>query len=167
MEEKRQRTAAVVTLSDKGAAGQREDKSGPLICEMLRAEGYQVEESSLLPDDQGQIEAELIRLCDTVQVELIVTTGGTGFSTRDCTPEATLAVATRMAPGIAEMMRWRSFDITPRAMLGRGVSAIRNRTLIVNLPGSPKAARENLETVLPHLAHGLDILRGRDGECAR
>lgn len=157
--------AAVLTLSDKGYAGEREDKSGPLVKEMLGEAGYEVVEVILLPDERKQIEQELIRLCDEVKVELILTTGGTGFSPRDCTPEATLAVADRNAPGIAEAMRWMSFQITPKAMLGRGVSVIRGGTLIVNLPGSPKAVRENLESVLPFLDHGLDILTGKAGEC--
>lgn len=157
--------AAVLTLSDKGYAGEREDKSGPLVKEMLGEAGYEVVEVILLPDERKQIEQELIRLCDEIKVELILTTGGTGFSPRDCTPEATLAVADRNAPGIAEAMRWMSFQITPKAMLGRGVSVIRGETLIVNLPGSPKAVRENLESVLPFLDHGLDILTGKAGEC--
>ena len=157
--------AAVITLSDKGYAGEREDKSGPLVKTMLEAAGYKVGDVILLPDEQNQIERELIWLCDEEKVELILTTGGTGFSPRDCTPEATLAVADRNAPGIAEAMRWMSFQITPKAMLGRGVSVIRGKTLIDNLPGSPKAVRENLEGVLPYLEHGLDILSGRAGEC--
>lgn len=157
--------AAVLTLSDKGYAGEREDKSGPLVKEMLGEAGYEVVEVILLPDERKQIEQELIRLCDEIKVELILTTGGTGFAPRDCTPEATLAVADRNAPGIAEAMRWMSFQITPKAMLGRGVSVIRGETLIVNLPGSPKAVRENLESVLPFLDHGLDILTGKAGEC--
>ena len=158
-------TAAVVTLSDKGARGQREDQSGPLIREMLEAQGYQVVETLLLPDERGQLEAQLMRLADQRQINLIVTTGGTGFSERDVTPEATTAVCDRMAPGIAEAMRYASLQITPRAMLSRQVSGIRNKTLIINLPGSPKACRENLEAVLPTLGHGLGILRGTEGEC--
>lgn len=157
--------AAVITLSDKGYAGEREDKSGALVKEMLEKAGYEVKNVMILPDDRERIERELIRLSDESKVELIMTTGGTGFSPRDCTPEATLAVADRNAPGIAEAMRWMSFQSTPRAMLGRGVSVIRGETLIVNLPGSPKAVRENLEGVLPFLEHGLDILTGKAGEC--
>lgn len=159
------RRAAVLTLSDKGYAGEREDKSGPLVKEMLEEAGYEVDMLKILPDEREMIEKELMRLCDEEKEDLIMTTGGTGFSPRDCTPEATLAVADRNAPGIAEAMRWQSFQITPKAMLGRGASVIRKQTLIVNLPGSPKAVRENLAGVLPYLEHGLDILTGRAGEC--
>ena len=157
MENRRWR-AAVVTLSDKGYAGEREDQSGPLVCRMLCEAGYDVQKTVLLPDEQREIEDEM---------DIILTTGGTGFSPRDCTPEATMAVATKNAPGIAEAMRLASLKITPRAMLSRGVSVIRGSTLIINLPGSPKAARENLEAVLPSLQHGLDILTGRSGECGQ
>ncbi|MDO4617514.1 MAG: molybdopterin-binding protein [Lachnospiraceae bacterium] len=158
-------TAAVITLSDKGSQGLREDKSGPLICEMLEAKGYVVEETMILPDEQGRIERQLKRLADQRQLDLILTTGGTGFSQRDVTPEATLAVCDRMAPGIAEAIRAYSLSITPRAMLSRAASGIRKKTLIVNLPGSPKAVRESLEYILSSLDHGLGILRGTDGEC--
>ena len=158
-------TAAVVTLSDKGAAGGREDTSGPCICEMLQEAGYRVVERLLLPDEQARIEQELTRLSDGRQVNLILTTGGTGFSERDRTPEATKAVATRNAPGIAEAIRMHSLSITGRAMLGRGASVIRNGTLIVNLPGSRKAVKESLEYILPHLEHGIQILTGDGAEC--
>lgn len=160
-------TAAVITLSDKGAAGQREDKSGPVIVEELQKAGYKVIETLLLPDDVTKIKAQLIRLSDQRQVNLILTTGGTGFSERDCTPEATLAVATRNAPGIAEAIRAGSMQITRRAMLSREASVIRHKTLIVNLPGSPKAVKECLDLVLDQLDHGIRILTGRDEECAR
>lgn len=163
--EKRKWDVAVMTLSDKGSRSEREDKSGPLICDMLPEEEYSIVELVLLQDEQSEIERELIRLSDEVHADLILTTGGTGFSVRDCTPEATLNVATRLAPGIAEAMRYASLQITPRAMLSRGASVIRNRTLIINLPGSPKAVRENLEYILPSLGHGLGILAGTDGEC--
>ena len=159
--------AAVITLSDKGARGEREDKSGPLIVEMLTAAGYKVEETMVLPDEAKALKAQLIRLADGRQVNLILTTGGTGFSPRDITPEATYAVATRSAPGIAEAMRYHSLSITPRGMLSRGVSVLRGKTLIVNLPGSPKAVQENLEYILPSLEHGVRIAAGLDGECAR
>ncbi|MGF0033959.1 molybdopterin-binding protein [Bariatricus sp. SGI.154] len=158
-------TVAVVTLSDKGVKGEREDTSGPLICEMVEEAGYRVVERLMLPDDQKKIEQELIRLADGRQVSLILTTGGTGFSERDRTPEATLAVATRNAPGIADAIRMYSLSITGRAMLGRGASVIRNKTVIVNLPGSKKAVKESLEYILPHLEHGIQILLGDTADC--
>ncbi len=164
--EKRMWRAAVVTLSDKGFAGEREDKSGDLLCSMLCEAGYEVVERILLPDEQREIEKCLCTLSDEKEIDLIATTGGTGFSPRDCTPEATLAVATRNAPGIAEAMRLASLKVTPRAMLSRGASVIRGQTLIINFPGSPKAVKENLEAVLPSLGHGLEILKGIAGECA-
>lgn len=160
-------TAAVITLSDKGAAGEREDKSGPLLKEMLEEAGYDVIETLLLPDGKPLLEKELKRLADQRQVNVIFTTGGTGFSERDVTPEATIAVCDRMAMGIADAIRMHSLSITDRAMLSRGVSGIRKKTLIVNLPGSPKAVRESLEYVLPSLEHGLGILRGTAGECGK
>lgn len=159
--------AAVVTLSDKGYAGEREDKSGSLVREMIGAAGYDVQEMILLPDDCEEIKKCLLRLCDEDKMDIVFTTGGTGFAPRDCTPEATMAVADRNAPGIAEAMRAASMKITPRAMLSRGVSVIRGQTLIINLPGSPKAVRENLEAILPSLDHGLVILTGRGGECGQ
>ena len=160
-------TAAVITLSDKGAAGQRADKSGPLICERLAAAGYDVVETLLLADDRQELEQQLIRLADQRQVSLVLTTGGTGFSSRDTTPEATIAVCDRMARGIAEAVRAYSMTITRRAMLSRAESGIRKQTLIINLPGSPKAAGETLDFLLPELEHGLGILRGTQGECGR
>lgn len=159
--------AGIVTLSDKGAAGEREDKSGAVIKEILESAGYEVVAQSLLPDEGEALKTELIRLSDQVQCDLVLTTGGTGFSRRDVTPEATMAVAERNAPGIAEAIRAYSMTVTKRAMLSRGVSVIRGGTLIINLPGSPKAVRESLEYVLDTLPHGLDILSGRGGECAR
>ena len=160
-------TAAVITLSDKGFAGEREDKSGPLIVEMLKGAGYEIVETLLLPDERKGLERQMMRLADQRQVNLILTTGGTGFSVRDITPEATIAVCDRMARGIAEAVRGYSMTITKRAMLSRAESGIRKGTLIVNLPGSPKAVRESLEFILPELGHGLGILRGSEGECAR
>lgn len=159
--------AGIVTLSDKGAAGEREDKSGAVIKEILESAGYEVVSRSLLPDEGEALKTELIRLSDLVQCDLVLTTGGTGFSRRDVTPEATMAVAERNAPGIAEAIRAYSMTVTKRAMLSRGVSVIRGGTLIINLPGSPKAVRESLEYVLDTLPHGLDILSGCSGECAR
>ena len=155
--------AGIVTLSDKGAAGEREDKSGAVMKEILESAGYEVVGRSLLPDEGEALKAELIRLSDQVQCDLVLTTGGTGFSRRDVTPEATMAVAERNA----EAIRAYSMTVTKRAMLSRGVSVIRGGTLIINLPGSPKAVRESLEYVLDTLPHGLDILSGRGGECAR
>ena len=166
-EQERPFTVAVITLSDKGFAGEREDKSGPLICEMLKEAGYDVVETILLPDERVGLERQMKRLADQRQVSLILTTGGTGFSPRDITPEATIAVCDRMARGIAEAIRGYSMTITRRAMLSRAESGIRKGTLIVNLPGSPKAVKESLEFILPELSHGLGILRGSEGECAR
>jgi molybdenum cofactor synthesis domain-containing protein len=158
---------AIITSSDKGSRGEREDKSGELIREMAEAAGFTVTSRIILPDEQNLLEDELRRLCDGRHAELVLTTGGTGFSPRDCMPEATAAVAERMVPGISEAMRMRSMTITRRAMLSRAVAAIRGRTLIINLPGSPAAVRENLEFIIGELKHGLDILTGREGECAR
>ncbi len=158
-------TAAVITLSDKGSRGEREDKSGPLIRQILEEAGYDVVETLLLPDGRAQLEYHLKRLSDQRQVNVIFTTGGTGFSERDLTPEATIAVCDRMATGIAEAIRYYSLQITPRAMLSRQTSGIRKKTLIINMPGSPKACREDLEFILPSLPHGLGVLRGTDGEC--
>ena len=159
--------AAVITLSDKGARGERVDESGPAIVRRLTDLGYEVIEQLLLSDDGDALQAQLIRLCDQRQPDLILTTGGTGFSPRDVTPEATLAVATRNAPGIAEALRWYSLQITPRAMLSRGASVIRNRTLIVNLPGSVKAVNECIDFLQDALPHALALLRGDAGDCAR
>ena len=167
LEKDRPFTAAIITLSDKGAAGEREDKSGPLIQEMLMKEGYDVIETLLLPDGEQPLKHQLMRLADQRQVNVIFTTGGTGFAERDVTPEATLAVADRNAPGIAEAIRAYSMQITPRAMLSRAVSVMRGQTLIINLPGSPKAVKESLEFLLPSLAHGIQIMKGEAGECAR
>ena len=162
----------IITLSDKGSRGERVDQSGPAIRELLEGwnekEGrrvYEIEREVLLPDERILLEKTLIRMSDEEGMDLILTTGGTGFSVRDITPEATYAVATRNAPGIAEYMRVKSFEITPKAMLSRGASVIRNSTLILNLPGSPKAVREHLGFILPALDHGLGILLGRDEEC--
>ncbi len=157
-------SAAVLTVSDRSARGERPDESGPAAAAMLAAAGYQVAAQSVVPDERGEIEAALTALSDS-GTALIVTTGGTGFSPRDVTPEATAAVCQRMVPGIPEAMRLASLAVTPRAMLSRAVAGIRDRTLIVNLPGSPKAVRENLEAVLPALRHGLEVLRGASTDC--
>ena len=159
-------TVGIITLSDKGSKGLREDKSGPAIREILEADGrFDVLGQFLFSDDRENLERELVRLCDEEKLNLILTTGGTGLSPRDNAPEATLAVADRQVPGIAEYMRARSFEITPKAMLSRGVSVMRGSSLIINLPGSTKAVRENLGFIMPALGHGLDIMLGRDGEC--
>ena len=159
-------SAAVVTVSDRSFRGERPDQAGPLVAQLLRGAGYLVRETALVPDEQDQIEAVLRRLADGGGVQLVVTTGGTGFAPRDVTPEATLTVCDRLAPGIPEAMRYASMQLTDRAMLSRAQAGIRRGTLIVNLPGSPKAARENLEAVLPALAHGLEMLSGRPADCA-
>lgn len=159
--------AAVLTFSDKGFCGERIDESGPAICRMIEQEGYSVEVTKILPDEKEDIKKCLCKLCDEQKVDVIFTTGGTGFSERDCAPEATMEIGHKNVPGIAEIMRAESMKITKRAMLSRGVSVIRGKTLIVNLPGSPKAAVENLEAVLEVLDHGLGILTGRDSECGR
>lgn len=156
-------TAAVLTVSDRSARGERPDEAGPLVVSLLETAGYRVVETALVPDEQPDIEAALIRLAG--QAALVVTTGGTGFSPRDVTPEATLAVCERLTPGIPEAMRAASLAITPRAMLSRAAAGIRGGTLIVNLSGSPKAARENLEAVLPTLEHGLKMLLGGPTDC--
>ncbi len=151
--------AAVITVSDKGYAGKREDTGGPLVAEMLRQAGYEIAYASIVPDEREMIERELIKTADELDIALTVTTGGTGFSPRDVTPEATVAVCQRLAPGIGEAMRYESLKVTNRAMLSRAAAGIRGSTLIVNLPGSPKAIRENLAAVLPALDHGLEMLR--------
>ena len=158
--------AAVITASDKGSRGEREDASGAAIREILTAEGYEVAGYSIMPDEREELEREM-RLWSDRGVGLILTTGGTGFSVRDVTPEATRAVIDREAPGIAEAMRALSMKVTPRAMLSRATAGLRKRSLIVNLPGSEKAVRECLGFILPQLQHGIEILRGDAGECAR
>ena len=160
-------TAAWITLSDKGSQGLREDESGPLIGSILTENGYDVVETILIPDDEDILKKELIRLADQRQVNVVMTTGGTGFSPRDITPEATEAVCERMTPGISEAIRAYSMTKTPRAMLSRAVSGIRGRTLIINLPGSPKAVRESMEFMMSSLKHGLEILNERTSDCAR
>lgn len=159
--------AAIITSSDSGYAGEREDLSGPVIRGILETNGYEVVHTILLPDDREMLAKEMARIADERQAELIITTGGTGFSPRDCMPEATADVTERAVPGIPEAMRAYSLTITPRAMLSRAAAGIRKSTLIVNLPGSPKAVRESLEYIIPSLQHGLEILTGEATDCAR
>ena len=159
--------AAVMTLSDKGSRGERVDTSGPKAAEILKEHGFKIVEEILLPDEEAQIKKHLIRLSDSRQVDLIITTGGTGLSPRDRTPEATLAVADRNVPGISEAIRAGSMTITKRAMLSRGVSVIRKKTLIINLPGSKKAVEESLSFIIDQLPHGLDTLRENTEDCGR
>lgn len=157
----------ILTASDKGSAGQRIDESGKVIMSALERIDGVTADYAVVPDDRDTIGANLIRMADFVGVDLILTTGGTGFSPRDITPEATLSVIDREAPGIPEAMRLKSLQITPKAMLSRAVAGIRGKTLIINLPGSPKAVAECLEVILPVLPHAIEILRGDAGECAR
>lgn len=159
--------AAVLTVSDRSFRGERPDAGGPLVAEMLKNAGYEVVTTAIVPDEQDQIEEKLRQIADSGEVQLLVTTGGTGFAPRDVTPEATLSVCDRLTPGIPEAMRYASMQVTNRAMLSRAQAGIRGGTLIVNLPGSPKAARENLEAVLPALGHGLEMLSGRPADCAK
>ena len=166
-EMKIRRRVWIITASDTGSRGEREDLSGPAIREIILASGYTEAGYTLLSDDQEGIENEMRRICDGGLADLILTTGGTGFSPRDHMPEATSAVAQRLVPGIAEAMRAQSMGITKRAMLSRAVSVIRGSTLIINLPGSPKAVRENLEFIMGELSHGLEILCGQDKDCGR
>lgn len=167
MNEMKRRNAVVITSSDTGYEKKREDKSGPLVKEILEQAGYHVIRVVVLPDERQMLADEMRRIADYGEAELIMTTGGTGFSERDCTPEATLDVITRQVPGIPEAMRMFSMQITKRAMLTRGTAGIRGKTLIINLPGSPKAVKECLEIILPEIAHGLDILTGDAGDCAK
>lgn len=158
-------TARVITVSDRSYRGQRPDGGGPVVRAVLEEAGYAVDGVVIVPDEQPDIEKALIAAAED-GVALVVTTGGTGFAPRDVTPEATLAVCEKLTPGIPEAMRAASMAITPRAMLSRAAAGIRGRTLIVNVPGSPRAARENLEAVLPALDHGLEVLQGKPMDCA-
>jgi len=150
---------AVLPISDRSARGERPDASGPAIAAQIKELGWQLVTTGIVADDQPAIEQILRDWCDQDGIDILLTTGGTGFSPRDHTPEATLAVIDRAAPGLAEAMRQESLKITPHAMLSRAVSGIRGQTLVVNLPGSPKGALENLRTVLPVLPHAVELLR--------
>lgn len=157
----------VLTASDKGSKGERTDESGKIIMDMVKAIEGDVTIYRVVPDERNIISSTLKEMADELGVDLILTTGGTGFSPRDITPEATMDVIDRHVPGIPEAMRQKSLQITPRAMLSRATAGIRNKTLIVNLPGSPKAVKESLEVILPVLPHAIQILTGQTGECAR
>lgn len=157
----------IITASDKGSVGERKDISGERIRTIVEEHGYEVSHYQILPDEKGLLQETMQRLCDENTVDLLLTTGGTGFSMRDVTPEATIAIAERMVPGIAEAIRAYSMTITKRAMLSRGVAAIRKSTLIINLPGSPKAVEESLTYIIEEIKHGLEILKGEASECAR
>ncbi|KPU42740.1 molybdopterin adenylyltransferase [Oxobacter pfennigii] len=158
---------AILTMSDKGSKGERIDVTGPSIRSAIENNGFVIEYYKIIPDELEMIVDELKYLCDELKVDLVFTNGGTGFSQRDVTPEATQMVIQKYVPGIGEAMRLKSLEITPKAMLSRAIAGIRNKTLIVNLPGSPKAAIENLEVIMPALPHGIEILIGTGGECAR
>ena len=163
----KQLTAAVITVSDKGFRGQREDTSGPALCDMLRAEGWEVVHTALVPDERDMISRELISCADEKKIALVLTTGGTGFSPRDITPEATLSVVERLCPGLPEAMRAESMKITPHGCLSRETAGIRGGTLIVNLPGSRKASTENLAAVLKAIRHGVEMLQSAgSADCA-
>ncbi len=159
--------AAVITLSDKAAAGERKDESGPAIAKRLREASYEVVEEIVIPDDERVLKQQLIRLCDQRQLDLILTTGGTGCSARDITPEATLAIADKNVPGIAEAMRAESLKITRHAMISRAASVIRGKTLIINLPGSPHACMENMDVFMDTIPHAMGLLRNEVHDCAR
>jgi molybdenum cofactor synthesis domain-containing protein len=157
--------AAILTLSDKGARGERVDESGPALATWLAEKGVATVKAEVIPDDFGQIVAVLGAWADADKADLILTTGGTGVSPRDVTPEATMKVAERLIPGIGELMRLKSLEKTPMASLSRAVAGIRGQALIINLPGSPKGALENLEAVWPVIGHAVEKIRGDQGDC--
>jgi molybdopterin adenylyltransferase len=159
-------TAVIITVSDRGARGQREDTSGPEIAGMVEAAGMEIIGRRIIPDEEEMIRRTLLEWCDGGEADLILTTGGTGVSPRDVTPDATREVIDREIPGMAEAMRRQSAAVTPHAMISRALAGIRGRTLIINLPGSPKGARENLSVLLPALTHAIEKIKGDDSECA-
>ena len=159
--------AAVLTISDRSFRGERPDEGGPLVVGLLEEAGFSVVYTAIVPDEQAQIETAMCEIADKHTADLLITTGGTGFAPRDVTPEATLAVCEKMTPGIPEAMRYASMQITNRARLSRSQAGIRKGTLIINLPGSPKAAKENLCAVLPALEHGLTMMQGAPSDCAK
>jgi molybdenum cofactor synthesis domain-containing protein len=158
--------AVVITLSDRGARGEREDRSGPEIAAMIEALGIEVIERRIIPDEKEMIRAALVESCDGRQADLVLTTGGTGVSPRDVTPEATREVIDREIPGMGEAMRRHSAAVTPHAMISRALAGIRGRSLIINLPGSPRGAKENLAVLLPALEHAIEKIKGDDRDCA-
>lgn len=160
-------TFAIVTASDKGSRGERQDQSGQVIRELVEEIGGELAEYLVIPDELEVIKEKLLWLVDERGVDLILTTGGTGLGPRDVTPDATLQVIDRLVPGIAEVMRMESLKKTNRAMLSRAVAGQRQQSLIINLPGSPRAVQECLEVILPALPHGIEIMKGQTGECAR
>ncbi len=158
-------SVGIITVSDKGSKGERADASGPAIEEIMKKIGGRVEKYVIVPDEKRDIKEAIIDMSDMLGLNLILTTGGTGFSKRDVTPEATLEVIEKYVPGIPEAMRAKSLQVTPKAMLSRAQAGIRKQSLIINLPGSPKGVRENLEAIIPALKHGIEILTGKASEC--
>ncbi len=157
----------IITISDRSSRGEREDLGGPLLKELIEKEGFKVIKTQIVPDEKEKIVDVLKEFSEDERIALILTTGGTGFSPRDVTPEATIEACERMTPGIPEAMRAFSAKITNRAYLSRAQAGIRKRTLIINFPGSPKAIKENLEAILPFLDHGIEMLRGGQADCAK
>ncbi|MCK5567188.1 MAG: MogA/MoaB family molybdenum cofactor biosynthesis protein [Actinomycetia bacterium] len=158
---------AIITVSDKGYRGEREDRSGKYMLDYFKEKGWEISDYSVVPDEIDIIKDKLIDICDSQKANLIITTGGTGFSERDVTPEATEVVIERKVPGFSEIIRIEGQKKTPRAILSRGISGIRKKTLIINLPGSIKGVKDSLEIIYPQLPHGIDILTGRDAECGQ
>lgn len=159
-------SAGIITVSDKGSQGKREDKSGPVIAELLAGAAISIRKTIIIPDEIDQIAEAIVQFADIEKLELILTTGGTGVSPRDLTPDATLKVLDKEIPGMAEAMRASSMKVTPHAMISRAVAGIRGRSLIINLPGSPKGAKENLSVVMPALRHTMEKIQGDDRDCA-
>lgn len=158
--------AGIITVSDKGSQGKRDDLSGPAIAEMLAGTAIEVKHTIIIPDETDKIKEAIIDFADVKELDLILTNGGTGVSPRDLTPDATLQIIDKEIPGMAEAMRQKSMQITPHAMISRAVAGIRGKSLIINLPGSPKGAKENLAVVLPALKHAIEKIKGDDSECA-
>ncbi len=159
-------SAGIITVSDKGSQGKREDLSGPAIAEMLAGAAIEIKNTLIIPDEKDEIKKAIIDFSDVKKLDLILTTGGTGVSPRDLTPDATLEVIDKQIPGMTEAMRHQSMLITPHAMISRAVAGIRGKSMILNLPGSPKSVRENLAVVLPALKHAIEKIKGDDSECA-